>query len=69
MLGARVWMAVAIEDVADRVPDAALGVPDGMSDAGGERVGEQNRGDSRDPNQSREPGPARLTLGGCGPGT
>jgi hypothetical protein len=69
MFGAPVWMAVAIEDVADRVPDAALGVSDGVPDPGGERVGQQNRGDSHCPNQSREPGPARLTWGGGGPRT
>jgi hypothetical protein len=53
MLGASARVAVAIEDVADRVPDAALGVADRVPDPGRERVGQQNRGDSSDPYQHR----------------
>jgi hypothetical protein len=69
MPGAPVWIAVAIEDVADRVSDAALGMADRVSDAGGERVGQENRGDSRGSYQYREPCPARLALGGGRPRT
>jgi hypothetical protein len=67
MPGGPVRPLIAIEHAAHRVFHAALGVTNRMPDAGGERVGEQDRRDTGGADQDYEPRPARLALPGCRP--
>jgi hypothetical protein len=62
-----VRLLIAIEHAAHRVFHAVLGVAYRVADAGGERVGQQNRRDTRGADQDRQPRPARLAWPGSRP--
>ena len=67
--------AVVVEDVRNRVPDAVLGVPDGVSHRGRDPVGDQRRGYAYHRRGKREAGSPRFAAAthltaacGCGRG-
>jgi hypothetical protein len=67
MRGDPVRPLIAIKHAAHRVFHAALGVANRVPDAGGERVGQQNRRDTRGADQDCQPRPARLAMPGSRP--
>jgi hypothetical protein len=59
---ARGGCMMMIEHVTDCVLDAVRGVPNGVSDAGRDRVGQQRRHDPQRGNRHRQAGATALAL-------